>query len=93
VTLLKVLALVLGSVWFFPVSCTSTLFAGIFVIAHLDAREVARGDQVHPGFLIVVEPGENGQPFRSVRLSDLPWIHARIRESSGAYSFLMSKKV
>ena len=85
-TLLKVLALVLGSVWFFPVSCTSTLFAGIFVIAHLDAREVARGDQVHPGFLIVVEPGEKGQPFRSVPLSDLPWYR-----ESGAYSFLMSK--
>jgi len=86
-TLLKVLALILGSAFFFPVSCTSTLFAGIFVIAHLDAREVARGDQVHPGFLIVVEPGEKGQPFRSVRLSDLP----RIRESGGVYSFLMLK--
>ena len=86
-TLVKVLALVLGSVWFFPVSCTSTLFAGIFVIAHLDAREVARGDQVHSVFSIVVEPGKNGQPFQSVRLSDLP----RIRESGGAYSFLMSK--
>jgi hypothetical protein len=87
VTLLKVLALVLGSAWFFPVSCTSTLFVGTFVIAHLDAREIARGDQVHPGFLIVVEPGEKGQRFRSVRLSDLP----RIRESGGVYSFLMSK--
>jgi hypothetical protein len=85
--LLKVFALILGSAYFFPVSCTSTLFVGTFVIAHLDAREVARGDQVHPGFLIVVEPGEKGQPFRSVRLSDLP----RIRESGGAYSFLMSK--
>jgi hypothetical protein len=85
-TLVKVLALVLGSVWFFPASCTSALFAGIFVIARLDAREVARGDQVHPAFLIVVEPGEKGQPFRSVPLSGLP----RIRES-GAYSFLMSK--
>jgi hypothetical protein len=87
VTLLRIVALILGSVWFFPVSCTSTLVAGIFVIAKLDAREVARGDQVHPAFLIVVEPGEKGQPFRSVRLSDLP----RIRESGGAYSFLMSK--
>ncbi len=85
--LLKVLALILGSAFFFPVSCTTTLVAGIFVIAHLDAREVARGDQVHPGFLFVVEPGENGQPFRSVRLSDLP----RLRESGGVYSFLMSK--
>jgi hypothetical protein len=87
VTFLKVLALILGSAFFFPVSCTSTLVAGIFVIARLDAREVARGDQVHPAFLIVVEPGEKGQPFRSVPLSGLPMI----RESGGAYSFLMSK--
>jgi hypothetical protein len=86
-TFLKVLALILGSAWFFPVSCTSTLFVGPIVIAHLDEREVARGDHVHPGFLIVVEPGEKGQPFRSVRLSDLP----RFRESGGVYSFLMSK--
>jgi hypothetical protein len=85
-TLVKVLALVLGSAFFFPVSCTSTLIAWIFVIARLDAREVAHGDQVHPGFSIVVEPGEKGQPFCKVSLSGLP----RIRES-GAYSFLMSK--
>ena len=86
-TLLKVLTLILGSAYFFSVSCTSTLFVGTFIIAHLDEREVARGEQVHPGFLIVVEPGEKGQPFRSVRLSDLP----RFRESGEAYSFLMSK--
>ena len=89
-TLLKVLALILGSAFFFPVSCSSTLFAGILLIAKLDAREVARGDQVHPGFLVVVVPGEKGQPFRSVPLSDLPRYEQFI-ESGGAYSFLMSK--
>jgi hypothetical protein len=87
VTFLKVLALILGSAFFFPVSCTSTLFVGTFVVARLDEREVARGNQVHPGFFIVVEPGEKDQPFRSVRLSDLH----RFRESGGAHSFLMSK--
>jgi len=87
VTLVKVLALVLGSAWFFPVSCTSTLYVGIHAIAHLDTREVARGDQVHPAFSIVAEPGEKGQPFRSVSLSDFP----RFRENSVAYSLLMSK--
>jgi hypothetical protein len=87
VTLLKVVALILGSAFFFPVSCTSTLVAGIFVIARLDEREVARGDQVHLGFSILVEPGEKGQPFRKVSLFDLPWF----RESGGTYSLLMSK--
>jgi hypothetical protein len=86
-TLVKILVLVLGSVWFFPVSCASILFAGILVIAKLDEREVARGDQVHHDFSIVVEPGEKGQPFRSVPLYDLP----PFRESGGVYSLLMSK--
>jgi len=87
VTTVKVLALVLGSVWFFPVSCTSTLIAGYRVITHLDARDVARGDRVHRQFSIVVEPGDRGGPFRSVRLYELP----RLRETGKAYSLLMSK--
>ena len=87
-TTVMVLALVLGSAWFFPVSCTSTLYAGIQVIAHLDVREVARGDQVHPTFSIVVEPGDRVGPFRSVPLSEFP----RLRETGKAYSLLMSKR-
>ena len=67
----NVLALVLGSAWFFPVSCTGTLYAGIQVIAKVDEREVARGDHVHSGFSVVVEPGENGLPFQLIPLSDL----------------------
>ena len=86
-TTVKVLALVLGSAWFFPVSCTTTLYAGIHVIAHMDARDVARGDQVHSIFSIVVEPGDKGAPFRSVPLSEFP----RLREIGNAYSLLMSK--
>lgn len=86
-TLVRVMAFVLGSAWFSPASCTSTLYAGIHVAAYLDARDVACGDQVHPAFSIVIEPGEKGQPFQSLSLSDL----ARFRESTGAYSFLMSK--
>lgn len=86
-TTVRVLALVLGSAWFFPVSCTSTLYTGIHVIAHLDAREVGRGDRVHPIFSMVVEPGDKGEPFRSVPLSDFQ----RCREAGKAYSLLMSK--
>jgi hypothetical protein len=87
VTTVKVLALVLGSSWFFAVSCTSTFIAGVEVIARLDAREVARGDRVHGLFAIVVEPGDKGEPFRLVQLVELP----RLRETGKAYSFLMSK--
>jgi hypothetical protein len=37
-TWLKLAALVLGSVWFFPVSCTSTLMAGRGGVTPLSSR-------------------------------------------------------
>lgn len=83
----NVLALVLGSAWFFPVSCTGTLYLGIEVFAKLDAREVAHGDQVHSGFSVVAEPGAAGTPFRLVLLSDLQ----RFRVVGEPYSLLLSK--
>ena len=82
---LRVVALVLGSALFIPVSCTSALYAGIDVIAYLDAKEVARGDQVHPTFSIVVAPGDKGEPFRSMSLSEFKLL----REAGQPYSVLM----
>lgn len=82
---LRVVALVLGPALFIPVSCTSALYAGIDVIAYLDAKEVARGDQVHPTFSIVVAPGDKGEPFRSMSLSEFKLL----REAGQPYSVLM----
>lgn len=87
ITWVKVLALVLGSQWFFPVSCSSTLYTATNVIARLDARDVVHGDVVHSGFSVVVAPGENGQPFRRASLPDLE----SLRQKGEAYSLLMSK--
>jgi len=89
ITSMKVLAFVLGSAWFFPVSCSSTLFAGIHVISHIDTREVARGEAVHPHFWVVTEPGENGQRFRTVTLTSLRWI--REKGVDCGFWFLMPK--
>ena len=83
--LMKIIALVLGSAWFFPVSCTTGLVAGVRIVEALDARDVARGDQVHP-ITLVAEPGSNGQAFRVVRLYEVP----KIREKGEAH-FLMSR--
>jgi len=69
------------------VSFTSGVYAGIHIFAHLDAREVARADRLHLGFSVVVEPGDDGQAFRVVRLEDLPQFRAKTRP----YSLLMSK--
>lgn len=87
ITWAKVLALVLGSQWFFPVSCSSTLYTATHVIARLDERDVGRGDVIHPGFSVVVTPGENGEPFRQASLPDLE----SLRQKGETYSLLMSK--
>ena len=84
--LMKFLALILGSVWFFPVSCTGSFFAGLRVVAYLDQRDVSRGDEVHSIFTMVAEPGPNKQPFRAVRLHEL-----QQRRDEGEVHFLMSQ--
>lgn len=68
---LKVLAFILGSAWFFPVSCTGILYTGVHINAHLDAREVKRGDQLHSGFSVAVMQGDNNSAFQLLALSEL----------------------
>lgn len=83
----RVAALVLGAVWFFPVSCTTGLFVGTNVIARVDARDVRNGDQVHPGFSVVATPGGSGEPFALVPFHDI----ARFTAAAPNHSFLMAK--
>lgn len=84
--MLKVLAYVIGSVAFFPVSCTSGLFVGTWLNMQLDERDVSRGDPIHPQFRVVAEPGKDGQPFKVLKLEDLGGYHAQPGDT-----FLMSK--
>lgn len=83
----RIVALVLGSAWFFPVSCATGIVAGKHVVAAVDARNVERGDEPHPQFSVVLEPGEAGKPFRVVRLSNLPspW------KAGPPFTYLMSR--
>ena len=91
-TPIRILALVLGSALFFPVSCTGSLYAGTRIAAWLDTRDVARGDEVHRSFSVIVEPGVDGQPFRALRLYDLPRLLKEERgEREGRISLLPSK--
>lgn len=60
----RIVAIVLGSVAFFPVSCTTGVVVGTHVVAALDKREVQKGDVIHSLFKVVAEPGEEGRPFR-----------------------------
>ena len=87
----KVLTLVLGSPWFFPVSCTSTFYAGMHLMSRLHPLPyclvaVEPGENGKPFQLVRVKSGENGKTFRSVSLFDLP----EFRRTPGA-SLLMSK--
>lgn len=77
---LKILAVVLGSVWFFPVSCTTSLFAGTWLVALYDARDARDGDMVHPLFSIVFEPGDDGAPFGVISLRDQQRMQQRVDE-------------
>jgi hypothetical protein len=60
----KIFLIVIGSGWFFPVSCTTGVAVGTQIVSVLDRRDVSRGDSIHPLFKVAAEPGEEGQPFR-----------------------------
>ncbi|MBI2750746.1 MAG: hypothetical protein HYX43_15875 [Burkholderiales bacterium] len=57
------------------------------MIARLDARDIWKGDQIHPNFSVVATPGEGGEPFALVPFSTI----ARFTSSAPNHSFLMSK--
>jgi len=55
--IVRVTALVLGSGFFFPVSCTTGVVAGIHVLAGLKARDATRGEEPHPqAYLLATLP-------------------------------------
>lgn len=68
----RILIVIIGSIWFFPVSCAVSLIAGTNIIAMIEARDVKKGEAVHPLFSLVVESGDNEEPVRVANLSSLP---------------------
>ena len=84
---LRFLALVLGAIWFFPVSCTTGLIAGTLAIARLDSRDIEKGQQPHPWFFVVARPAEANSPFSVIPLKDLP----KFKSSTPHHSFLMPR--
>jgi hypothetical protein len=83
---IRFFALIIGSILFFPVSCTVSSAVGYAVIVKNDQRDVSRGDTVHKGFMVVVEPGENGAAFRLLSLGEV----SAIKQISTTNTFLMS---
>lgn len=89
----RILIAIIASVWFFPVNCTGTLFAGTFLVANLDAREVEKGESVHPLFSFIVESRESSEPILAVKLSELPNFKQKMANMGATdnYSFVMSR--
>ena len=86
--LVRLLATILGAVWFFPVSCTSGMVLGTPLISKFNERHMERGETPHRHlFRVVWQPGEAGKPFGISRLEDLP----RIKALEPARSFIMEQ--
>ncbi len=50
----KIVVIVIGSAWVFPISCTASLFAGTNLTARLDARDVNKDESVHSLFSMII---------------------------------------
>ena len=88
----RVLVVVVGSAWFFPVSCTTGLLAGTHLVARLDARDVNKGESVHSRFSMVINGGDNGEPFQVINQDDLAFFEEilKLSDTTDVVSFLMS---
>ncbi len=77
----RIAALLLGSVWLFPVSCTVGGVVGTHLVATYDARDMRDGDTLHHLFGFVTEGGGDGAPFVFHRLEHAERLLAQLRES------------
>ncbi len=85
---LRICGLVLGSVLFVPISCTSSLILGAFAWRGLDARDISKGESPHPFFYVIAfKPKPNGS-LAAIHLSE---IERGIDTSE--YSFLLPNLV
>jgi len=72
---------VLGSSWFFLVSCTAGLLVGTHIVSRVDARDATAGEPVHSKFSVVMESRQPGVPFIVLSLGDV----SRLAEASDSY--------
>lgn len=83
----RALAFILGSSWFFPLSCTTGLFVAIPLWSKFDERDIEKGEQPHPLFNVVWQPGDADKPFGYARLRDL----SRTETSAPVRSYIMDQ--
>jgi hypothetical protein len=88
----RIIVVIIGSVWFFPVGCTASLFAGTHIVANIDSRDVSKGETVHSRFSVVFEEARSAERFQAISLYDLTRIKEAMSGADAAHemSFLMS---
>jgi hypothetical protein len=84
---IRIPALILGSIWFLPVSCTTGLFVTYPLVTKSHEHHMSRGDVPHSLFTVVWEPGAEKNPFGFARLDALA-----PAEKSPARTFLMTQR-
>jgi len=77
----RIAIVVLGSGWFFLVSCTAGLLVGTHIVSRVDARDASAGETLHSKFSVVRESREPGEPFYVMSLSDV----SRFAEPTDSY--------
>lgn len=80
----------LGSGWFFLVSCTAGLVVGTQIVGMVDARDASAGDTMHSQFSVVIEVTRSDEPFIAVDLgdtysADVPYDYYLLSRSSGSF--------
>ncbi len=83
--LTKFLIAIICSAWFIPVSCSVGLYAGTHLLSWSDARDVQKGQQLHPLAYFVYETPSNNNTFKYAQFNDLQ----QIKASSSSNSFVM----
>lgn len=89
--LFRITALVLGSAYFFPVSCTTSMIAGTHIIRSLDARDVSKGEIPHAqAYLIAALPDASMKAFPLSEFDDYksknPQASFLLPKNSGEFS-------
>jgi hypothetical protein len=74
------IAVVLGSIWFFAVSCTTGMIVGPIVMAKTDAREIENGEELHYKFSVAAESGDERAPFMVVRQDEIDSVISQMNE-------------
>ncbi len=68
---LSVCGLVLGSLLFVPISCTSGFVVGTFASVKLFARNISKGDKPHPHFYVIASMPKKNGALKALHLSEI----------------------